>query len=99
MAPMVLWLFAFVVAPTVILFVYSFCQRDELGQIVYAFSWDNYRRIFIDSDTGEFGATYLTVFVRSVSLCRADDGHLPGWPGILSPGGSAARPNGAAICC
>ena len=36
MAPMLLWLVAFVVAPTVILLVYSFCQRDELGQIVYS---------------------------------------------------------------
>ncbi len=66
MAPMLLWLFAFVVAPTVILGVYSFCQRDELGQIVYTFTWDNYRRIFIDEDTGGFGSTYFTVFVRSV---------------------------------
>ena len=66
MAPMLLWLVAFVVVPTGILLVYSFCQRDELGQIIYTFSWENYRRIFIDSDTGEFGTTYLTVFVRSV---------------------------------
>jgi len=66
MTPMLLWLVAFVVIPTGILLVYSFCQRDELGQIIYTFSWENYRRIFIDSDTGEFGTTYLTVFVRSV---------------------------------
>lgn len=65
-APMLLWLFAFVVAPTLILAVYSFCQRDELGQIVYQFSWENYRRIFFDQDTGRFGTTYFTVFVRSV---------------------------------
>jgi spermidine/putrescine transport system permease protein len=67
MAPMLLWLVAFVVIPTGILLVYSFCQRDELGQIIYTFSWENYRRIFIDSDTGKFGTTYLTVFVRSVA--------------------------------
>ncbi len=66
MTPMLLWLFAFVVAPTLILAVYSFCQRDELGQIVYQFSWENYRRIFIDTDTGTFGTTYFTVFIRSV---------------------------------
>ncbi len=66
MAPMLLWLVAFVVIPTGILLVYSFCQRDELGQIVYDFSWENYRRIFIDSDTGKFGTTYLTVFIRSI---------------------------------
>ncbi len=64
---MLLWLVAFVVVPTGILLVYSFCQRDELGQIIYTFSWENYRRIFIDSDTGKFGTTYLTVFIRSVA--------------------------------
>ena len=66
MAPMLLWLIAFVIAPTLILLVYSFCQRDDLGQVVYSFTWDNYRRIFFDSDTGAFGTTYFTVFVRSV---------------------------------
>lgn len=66
MTPMLLWLVAFVVAPTLILLVYSFCQRDDLGEVVYVFTWDNYRRIFFDSDTGEFGTTYFTVFIRSV---------------------------------
>ena len=66
MTPMLLWLVAFVVIPTAILLVYSFCQRDELGRIVYHFSWENYRRIFIDEDTGRFGTVYWTVFIRSV---------------------------------
>jgi spermidine/putrescine transport system permease protein len=66
MTPMLLWLFAFVVAPTLILVVYSFCQRDELGRVVYDFSWENYRRIFFDEDTGKFGTTYLTIFIRSI---------------------------------
>src|SRR5688572_12771314 len=66
MTPMLLWLVAFVVLPTGILLVYSFCQRDELGEVVYSFSWENYRRIFIDSDTGKFGTSYLTVFIRSI---------------------------------
>lgn len=66
MAPMLLWLVAFVVVPTAILLVYSFCQRDELGRIVYHFSWENYRRIFIDEDSGHFGTVYWTVFIRSV---------------------------------
>lgn len=66
MTPMLAWLVAFVIAPTVILLVYSFCQRDDLGQVVYSFTWDNYRRIFFDSDTGHFGTTYFTVFIRSV---------------------------------
>ncbi|EDY19691.1 binding-protein-dependent transport systems inner membrane component [Chthoniobacter flavus Ellin428] len=66
MTPMILWLVAFVVVPTAILLVYSFCQRDELGQVVYHFSWENYRRIFIDSDTGHFGTVYWTITLRSV---------------------------------
>jgi len=66
MTPMLLWLVAFVVVPTAILFVFSFCQRDELGQVVYHFSWENYRRIFIDSDTGQFGTVYWTISLRSV---------------------------------
>lgn len=66
MTPMLLWLGAFVVLPTAILLVYSFCQHDELGRVVYSFTWENYRRIFVDSDTGEFGTTYLKVFGRSV---------------------------------
>lgn len=66
MAPMLVWLFAFVIAPTLFLAVYSFCQRDELGRIVYTFTWENYRRIFIDEETGGFGSIYFSVFVRSV---------------------------------
>jgi spermidine/putrescine transport system permease protein len=66
MTPMIVWLVAFVVLPTAILLVYSFCQRDELGQVVYHFSWENYRRIFIDSDTGKFGTVYWTITLRSV---------------------------------
>jgi len=66
MTPMLLWLVAFVVVPTAILFVFSFCQRDELGRVVYHFSWENYRRIFIDSDTGQFGTVYWTISLRSV---------------------------------
>ncbi len=58
MAPMLVWLFAFVVAPTAILAVYSFCQRDGLGQIVYDFSWENYRRVF--------DPIYIRVLGRSV---------------------------------
>lgn len=66
MTPMLLWLAAFVIAPTLILLVYSFCQRDDLGDVVYSFTWENYRRIFFDEDTGKFGSTYLTVFIRSI---------------------------------
>ena len=45
--PLVLWLLVLVVAPTAVLVVYSFCDRDEdLGTPVYQFTLDNYRDIF-----------------------------------------------------
>ncbi len=58
LSPMLLWLVLFVVFPTAILFVYSFCQRDELGQVVFDFTWSNYGRIF--------DPVYLRIFGRSL---------------------------------
>ncbi len=55
---MVLWLLLFVVVPTAILFVYSFCERDEVGGVVFTFTLDNYRRVF--------DPVYLMIFVRSI---------------------------------
>ena len=45
MGPIAMWLLVLVVAPTAVLVVYSFCQRDDYGQIVFQFTLDNYRRI------------------------------------------------------
>lgn len=58
LAPMVLWLLAFVVVPTAILFVYSFCERDEVGGVIFTFTWENYQRVF--------DPVYLRIFARSV---------------------------------
>jgi spermidine/putrescine transport system permease protein len=58
LAPMVAWLVAFVVVPTAILFVYSFCERDELGRVVFSFTLENYQRVF--------DPVYLRIFARSV---------------------------------
>ena len=44
MTPLVAWLAIFVAAPLAILFVYSFCQHDELGQVLPRFTWANYQR-------------------------------------------------------
>lgn len=60
MLPIAVWLGAFVVAPAVIMIVYSFCTRDELGEVVYEFSADNYRLAF--------GTVYAKVLWRSVEL-------------------------------
>ncbi len=58
LAPMVLWLLVFVVIPGLILFVYSFCERDEAGGVIFTFNFDNYRRVF--------DPVYLRIFTRSV---------------------------------
>jgi len=58
LTPMVAWLVLFVVVPTALLFVYSFCERDELGRVVFDFTLDNYRRV------GD--PIYLGIFVRSL---------------------------------
>ena len=58
LAPMLLWLAAFVVVPMGILLVYSFCQRDDLGRVVFSFSWGNYERVF--------DPIYLGILGRSV---------------------------------
>jgi spermidine/putrescine transport system permease protein len=58
LAPLLIWLAAFVVAPTVILLIYSFCQRDEFGDVVFRFSLENYSRAF--------ESTYLWILLRSV---------------------------------
>jgi spermidine/putrescine transport system permease protein len=58
LAPMVLWLLLFVVVPGAILFVYSFCERDEIGGVVFTFTWENYARVF--------DPVYLRIFGRSI---------------------------------
>ncbi len=59
LAPMLAWLTLFVVVPTAVLFVYSFCERDELGRVVFSFTWENYQRV-VDP-------VYLTIFWRSIA--------------------------------
>lgn len=44
LAPLLLWLTLFVVAPTLLLVVYSFAERDALGRVVFHFTWENYLR-------------------------------------------------------
>ncbi len=58
LAPMLLWLVLFVVVPGLILLVYSFCERDEIGGVVFTFTWENYERVF--------DPVYLRIFGRSV---------------------------------
>lgn len=58
LAPMLLWLALFVIVPMGILFVYSFCSRDDLGRVVFEFTFENYRRVF--------DPIYLKILGRSI---------------------------------
>lgn len=58
MTPLLLWMIAFVVVPTLIMFLYSFCQRDELGQVVFSFTLDSYKRVL--------DPTYLKILSMSI---------------------------------
>jgi len=58
LAPLVAWALAFVVAPAVIMLVYSFASRGTLGGVVYDFTLDNYRSV------GD--PVYLQIVFRSI---------------------------------
>lgn len=58
LAPLLLWLAVFVIVPAGILAFYSFCQRDELGRVVFAFSLENYARVL--------DPVYRGIFLRSI---------------------------------
>jgi spermidine/putrescine transport system permease protein len=60
LTPMLGWLAIFVLAPLGILLVYSFCERDELGQVVFSFSSENYQRVF--------DPIYVRILIRSIGL-------------------------------
>ena len=59
-APLFLWVFAFVVAPTVIMLVYSFSKRGTLGGVVLEFTTENYLAVF--------DRTYLQIVMRSIAF-------------------------------
>jgi spermidine/putrescine transport system permease protein len=63
LAPLVLWLLAFIVAPGAILVAYSFAERDELGRVIFGISLENFRRVF--------DPVYLGVFFRSIGYAAA----------------------------
>ena len=58
LAPLILWALAFVVAPAVIMLVYSFARRGTLGGVVLEFTLENY--------AGVFDPVYLQIVIRSI---------------------------------
>jgi spermidine/putrescine transport system permease protein len=60
LAPLLVWLAAFVIVPMAILLFYSFCSRDDLGRVVFTFTLVNYERVF--------DPIYLKILGRSIGL-------------------------------
>ena len=58
LSPLLLWVALFVVAPTLIMLVYSFGRRGTLGGVVLEFTTENYAAVL--------DPTYLHIMVRSV---------------------------------
>lgn len=58
--PYLLWSIVFTVVPLFIIVVYSFTKRDAFGDIVFEFTWDNYKNFFTP--------IYLNVLWRSIKL-------------------------------
>jgi spermidine/putrescine transport system permease protein len=65
-APLLLWLALFVVAPTLIMLLYSFCARGTLGGVVFRFTLENY--------TAVFDPTYLRIVGRSLVFAALTTG-------------------------
>jgi spermidine/putrescine transport system permease protein len=57
-SPLFFWVAAFVIAPTVIMLIYSFCERGTLGGVVFNFTLQNYAAVF--------DQTYLQIVIRSI---------------------------------
>jgi spermidine/putrescine transport system permease protein len=58
LAPLVLWVLAFVLAPALIMLVYSFAERTPLGAVRLAFTLENW--------AGVGDPVYLRIVVRSI---------------------------------
>lgn len=60
MAPLIIWLLVFVLVPTILLVIISFCDQGSIVGIKYDFNTDNY--------TEAFKPFYLKILIRSLVL-------------------------------
>jgi spermidine/putrescine transport system permease protein len=58
LSPLIVWAFAFTVAPAVIMLVYSFAHRGTLGGVVLGFTLENY--------AGVLDPVYMRIVIRSI---------------------------------
>lgn len=59
-APITLWMLGFFLIPLVLIVIVSFCIRGEVGDIVYSFTSDNYKRLI--------NTLYITIFFKSLLI-------------------------------
>jgi len=85
LSPLLAWLVLFVVAPTLILFVYSFFRGTGVSEFRVTFTLDNYRRAL--------GSIYLDVLLRSITYAALTTALclLVGYPVAYHIGRSAPR--------
>jgi spermidine/putrescine transport system permease protein len=89
--PMMGWLLLFVIVPTLMLVVVSFCERDSLGRVVYAFSFENYLRAFDWKWLKILGISVWYAFLTTV-ICL-----ILGYPVAYFIGRSSERVRGLLI--
>jgi spermidine/putrescine transport system permease protein len=82
--PLASWLLVLVVAPALILVLYSFCDRDEFGQVVWTFTLENYKRIFSPALLPMFGWAIGWGIVGAIALLGRRAGFVIGFCGYLS---------------
>jgi spermidine/putrescine transport system permease protein len=66
LSPLVLWAAVFVVAPAVIMLVYSFARRGTLGGVVLDFTLESYAAVF--------DPVYLQIVIRSIGYAAITTG-------------------------
>ncbi|MBX3015371.1 MAG: ABC transporter permease [Caldilineaceae bacterium] len=65
--PTLLWMLALLIIPLLLTIVTSFGQRDTDGNVIYAFTLENYRRLVGFTAEG-FDTLYLGILIRSLTL-------------------------------
>jgi spermidine/putrescine transport system permease protein len=58
LSPLIVWAFAFTVAPAVIMLVYSFAHRGTLGGVILGFTLENYANVL--------DPVYMRIVIRSI---------------------------------
>jgi len=80
-----LWLGLFVLLPTLLLIVTSFSHRDDMGRVIFSFTFDNYLRCLDATWLSIFGSSILYALVATV-ICV-----LVGYPAAYTIGRASPK--------